>query len=246
MLQGKTVRGAHTADPMIDAASLVGRVVTDVEAYGKNLLIRFDDERSLHTHMKMSGSWYIHRPTDPWRERSARARVVLEVDDAVAVCLRAPVVALLGPREVPSQIETLGPDLLSPSFVPTEGIAGLRAHDDVPLGDAILRQGAVAGAGNIYKSETLFACGADPFAPVAAFTDEELRAILAHARRYLRSNLSKLRPRYRIAGESDRIWVYRRSGLPCFRCGTTILRKRQSALARSTYFCPTCQPARAR
>ena len=69
--------------------------ITAVESVGKNLLIRFDDGLELRTHLRMNGSWHRYRPGERWRRPPARARLVLEVPGAVAVCFDAPVVELL-------------------------------------------------------------------------------------------------------------------------------------------------------
>jgi endonuclease-8 len=120
------------------------------------------------------------------------------------------------------------------------------------IADALLDQRAIAGIGNIYKSETLFAAKVNPFTPVEQLTRDQIESIVAVAATFLRANVSEsghgmstyggLR---RTTGRFDpgaRFWVYRRGGKPCRRCGTPIQRATQGPNARSTYWCQKCQP----
>jgi endonuclease-8 len=121
----------------------------------------------------------------------------------------------------------------------------LRELDGEQLGNALLDQRAVAGIGNVVKSEVAFIERMDPWAPVGAFEDAELRGALATARRLLQANVGGGR---RVTTASARrgqeLWVYGRAGRPCRRCGTLLERRPQGELARLTYWCPRCQPAR--
>jgi endonuclease-8 len=208
-----------------------------VEARGKNLLIRFDDGRALVTHMRMIGSWHLYQPGEPWKKPQRLARAVLATADAVAVCFNAPVVELLSARQLvrSERLRRLGADVLGPAFDASEAARRLAALPEMPIGEVLLLQSALAGVGNIYKSETLFACGADPFAPVAAFSAGEVGEIVTKARELMSANVSR-------SPRPSR--VYRRSGQPCRTCGTRIRMRRQGDAGRSTYWCPRCQPAR--
>jgi endonuclease-8 len=205
--------------------------VTAVESRGKHLLVRFAAGPVLHTHLRMRGSWHLYRPGSAWRRPPRAARVVVETPEAVAVCFAAPVVELLSPAEEAAHpvLRALGPDVMAPGFPVSAVVERLRAHAQAEIGEALLDQTLVAGVGNIYKSETLFACGVDPFAPVATLDDPTLDAIARTAER-----LMKRGPRPRA--------VYGRAGRPCRRCGTLILMRRQGPMGRSTYWCPRCQP----
>ena len=115
----------------------------------------------------------------------------------------------------------------------------IRERDEVPLGEALLDQRAVAGIGNVIKSEALFMERLDPWAPVRAFSEEELRAVLGRAARLLAANTGGGR---RVTtgrrSPAEALWVYLRTGRPCRRCGTLIRARRQGAQARTTYWCP--------
>ena len=102
-----------------------------VESLGKNLLIRFDNGLVIRTHLRMNGSWHRYRPGERWRRPPSRARLVLEVPGAVAVCFDAPVVELLEERAEPlhAPLAGLGPDILTPDFDADEAIRRLRDPD---------------------------------------------------------------------------------------------------------------------
>ena len=173
-----------------DLSVLVGASVEAVEARGKHLLIGFSGGRWLRTHMRMKGSWHRYRPGEPWRLPARRAVCVLETDAAVAVCFDAPVVELLTDAELARHgaLRALGPDLLGAAPDLDEAVRRLRERPAMPLGEALLDQRAVAGIGNVIKSEALFMERLDPWAPVRAFSDVELRAVLERAATLLAAN----------------------------------------------------------
>jgi endonuclease VIII len=230
-----------------DLSVLVGSTVDAVEPRGKHLLIGFSGGRWLRTHMRMKGSWHRYRPGEPWRLPARRAVCVLETDASVAVCFDAPVVELLTDAELVRHgaLRALGPDLLGAAPDMDEAVRRLRHRDAVPLGEALLDQRSVAGIGNVIKSEALFMERLDPWAQVRAFSDEELHAVLRRAAGLLAANTGggrRATTGRRSSGEA--LWVYRRTGRPCRRCGTLIRARRQGTQARTTYWCPSCQGSR--
>jgi endonuclease-8 len=231
-----------------DLSALVGSTVNAVESRGKHLLIGFSDGRWLRTHMRMKGSWHRYAPGERWRLPSRRATCVLETDSAVAVCFDAPVAELLTDAELERHpgLRALGPDLLGATPGIDEAIRRLRNRATVPIAEALLDQRAAAGIGNAIKSEALFMERLDPWAPVSIFSDNELRAVVQRASQLLAANTGgghRVTTGRRSPGES--LWVYRRTGRPCRRCGTLIRARRQGTQARTTYWCPRCQPGKA-
>ena len=243
VLAGKALTRVESPLRAIAGAGLEGRRIEKVEARGKNLLVEFDDGRVLHTHMRMTGAWHVYRPGERWQRPRRQVRVVLATEEFVTVCFDAPVVRLLSPAERTRDavLTALGPDILASDFDYAEARRRLRAFADRPIGEAVMRQSAVAGIGNVYKSETLFLCGVDPFAPVAALSDRALGLVLEKARARMTVNLPGGARGTRPSLTRERTWVYGRSGRPCRRCGTAIRMRRQGADARSTYWCPSCQ-----
>lgn len=244
-LRGKRVLSFESTLPRLAEAGLAGRRVEAVEARGKNLLVRFDDGRALRTHMRMTGSWHIYRPNERWKKPARLARAVLATEDAVAVCFNAPVVELLSARQLArhESLRRLGPDVLAEGFDVEEAVRRIAASGDRPIGEVLILQSALAGVGNIYKSETLFLCSVDPFAPVAAFSEKDIARVVAKARELMSANLDGTPRKTRRTLDGASYWVYARSGKACFRCATRIRMRRQGDAGRSTYWCPGCQPA---
>ena len=230
-----------------DLSTVVAATVVTVEARGKHLFIGFDNGLTLRTHLRMKGSWHRYRPGEPWRLPMRQASAILETAESVAVLFNAPTVELLTDADLrrSKPLRELGPDLLSGSFDAADALRRLRDRGREELGNALLDQRALAGIGNVYKSEVAFLERLDPWAPVAAFTDDQLLGVIRTARRLLQANT---RGGARVTTDSlapgEGLWVYRRSGRPCRRCGTRIEQRRQGDLARLTYWCPRCQPSR--
>ena len=230
------------ADTKVDglpASKLVGQRVEAVEAQGKHLLVRLDSGQVLHTHMKMTGSWHVYRAGERWRRPESQARLTLACGDRVAVCFNAPVVELLQPRAeaLHPGLTGLGPDLLVDPFdVDEVRRRAATRPPDLPIGELLLDQRVVAGIGNIWRCESLFAEGRNPWQPQSALSDDDLDRLVLTASRLMRAQLG---PWQR---EQSRKWVYGRSGRPCRRCGTRIQSRRSGEGARVVYWCPRCQP----
>ena len=253
VLVGREVVAARAAGPgrVPQVGRLVGARIDAVDSVGKHLLVRFDNGLELRTHLRMHGSWHRYRPGEPWRRPAARARLVLEVPGAVAVCFDAPVVELFERRSEPvhPSLSALGPDLLAPSFELSEALLRLRRPERAgrPIAEALVDQRALAGIGNVYKCEALFIERVSPFAAVEALDDATLERLLSTARRLLRENAERSSGPERVTTGARRravgpLWVYGRTGRPCRRCGSRIEAARQGReLPRMTWWCPTCQ-----
>jgi endonuclease-8 len=223
---------------------LEGRRVESVESRGKHLVIGFSGGLWLRTHLRMRGSWHRYRPGEAWRLPARRASAVLRTGSAVAVCFDAPEVELLTASELARHpaLSALGPDLLGRSFDADEAVRRMRARPSVTLGEVLLDQRAVAGIGNVVKSEVCFLERLDPFAPVSSIPEPSLHGALATARRLLRANVrGGRRVTTGVDAPGRSLWVYGRAGRPCRRCGTLLRRRPQGEQARLTYWCPRCQ-----
>lgn len=235
-----------------DAARLVGdrprpgERIEAVEARGKHLLVHFSGGLTLRTHMKMTGSWHLYRVGERWRKGAHLVRALVEADSGwVAVCFQAPVVETYHRAAgEPLALAALGPDLTAPDpdLAAALARAASVAAGDTEVADLLLDQRVAAGIGNVYKSEVLFLHGVDPFTPVADVDADVLGRIFATAHQLLRANLSRSR---RVTYRGG-VAVYGRQGQPCPRCATPVRMRRQGAMARSTYWCPTCQPGAGR
>ena len=252
-LVGRTVTAARASGPgpIPQVHRVVGHEITAVDAMGKNLLIRFDGGLEIRTHLRMNGSWHRYRPGERWRRPPTHARLVLEVPGAIAVCFDAPVVELLEVRAeaLHPALAGLGPDLLSPDFDADEAIRRLRdpSRAATSIAETLLDQRALAGIGNVYKSEVLWIEGVSPFAATSDVPDDALVRLVVTARRLLLANVATTRGPERVTTTGDRgapgpLYVYGRAGRPCRRCRTPITRARQGReLPRLTFWCPACQ-----
>jgi endonuclease VIII len=209
--------------------------------------------------MRMSGSWHLYRVGERWQRSRREMRAVVATAEFEAVAFNVPVAKFYTADALArhSEIPKLGPDLLGAEFAEDEAKARLLAHGDQEIANVLLNQRVMAGLGNVYKSEVLFACGVHPFRLVRTLAPAEVECILDRAQRFLEANAkhgadngmvtySGQRRTTRADDPGARLWVYRRQAKECRRCGAAILMRRQGTGARSTYWCPVCQPESAR
>jgi endonuclease-8 len=219
-----------------DTVPIRGRTIERVDARGKHLLIWFSGDLVLRTHMRMHGSWHIYRPGERWQRPRADMRIVIGTNEYEAVAFSVPVADLTSARELEraGPVRDLGPDILADRFDAAEVARRIEALHEAEIGDALLNQQIVAGIGNIFKSESLFAARLNPFARVGELSRADIERVVDAARRLMRASATQ-----RPADFS----VYGRAGRACRRCGTAIARRKQGEHARVTYWCARCQPA---
>jgi len=216
---------------------LAGRAVTAVDAIGKHLLLRFEGDLVIHSHLRMTGSWGTYRAGQRWRRSPGRAWFVARARGGEAVQFDGPVLELMTAARARAdrRIAGLGPDILAPELDEERFLRRLRADDPTrPIGDALLDQRTIAGIGNLWKCEGCFAAGIDPWRPAGQVSDEEALRIVRETRpRMQRSARDGFQKRFEQ--------VYGRSGRPCPRCGARIRRRGQWEDNRPTFWCPQCQ-----
>ena len=207
------------------AERLDGRRLLAVEAAGKNLLLRFEGDIVLRSHLRMRGRWQVRavgsrRVGTPW--------LVLSGTDREAVLWNGPVLELND-----RAVRRLGPDVLDEPPAFDEMLANLRAEpQERTVGEALLDQRVVAGIGNLWKAEALWEARVSPWRRLGDVGDNELRRVLETAHRLMRAS---------AAGERVQRRVYRRAGRACQRCGTAIRSRGQGDGNRIVYWCPSCQ-----
>lgn len=259
VLAGHVVTRFETAYAHIDRVNvdtpITGRIVEKCESAGKHLLIRFSGDLILRTHMRMNGSWHLYRHGERWWRGPHAMRVRIDTADWVAVAFNVPVAEFVTPRQLETRdpVAQLGPDLLGVEFDRDEAIRRIVASAARPIAMTLLDQRVVAGIGNVYKSEVLFLSGVHPEVPSSAVSLPVLEAMMDTARRLLRDNVVEgtsgqiqtyrnLR-QFSVGSSNDEsLWVYGRRDKPCRKCATPIEMKKMGLEARSTYWCPTCQP----
>jgi endonuclease VIII len=203
------------------AERIDGKRLEQVEARGKNLLLRFEGGLVVRSHLRMSGRWQVQPAGRPI---VGRPWLVLRTAEWQAVQRNGPVLEL-GTR----RLARLGPDIMEDPPATAAMLARLRSVDqDRELGDALLDQTLVSGIGNKWKAEALFEVSLSPWSRLREVRDDELESLLQTASRLMR-------------GPRRRNRVYRRSARPCPRCGTTIRSRGQGENARMAYWCPSCQ-----
>ena len=243
--------------PAYATLDLRGRRVEGTLARGKHLLTRVAAAEpsdptgaqrpaagplTLHTHLRMEGSWHLYRPGSRWRRPAHEARVVLRTQAWTAVGFALGVVEVVDRDAEDSVVGHLGPDLLGPDWDEEEALRRLRADPARPVGEAILDQRNLAGIGNLYKSELCFLAGVHPRLPVGEVPD--LPRLVRRARAALDAN--KERVAQTLTGDlrtGRQTWVYRRDGRPCRRCGTRVRVEEHGPTGqeRASYWCPSCQ-----
>ena len=246
-LTGHTLTLTDFRVPALATVDLTGGMPIRTLARGKHLLTRIDHEQAwtLHTHLKMEGSWHLYAGRDKWRRPVDQARVVLGIEGRTAVGFSLGIVELV-PRHAEAELTAhLGPDLLGPDWDEAEALTRLGRVPERPVGEALLDQTNLAGVGNMYMAELCFTSGIHPTTAVGSVPDlprlvRRARLMLeANKARAIQSTTGDLRPR-------ERMWVYRRDASPCRRCGTPV---RVAMVGppdrqRAAYWCPSCQPMR--
>jgi endonuclease VIII len=222
VLVGTTIVRATTQGLERD---LDGRTITAVSAHGKHLLIDLDDATRIRIHLGMTGR--IRTQTTPARGSPGDLSLVLETAGLTAVFRRARTIEIAARRAPMRDVKlaSLGPDILAPAF-DVDAAAERALARTGTVSEVLLDQRVVAGIGNIYKNEALWACRVDPRAQIAQLDRATVATLFATAR-------SRMQTRDRTRH------VYQRTGEPCERCSTTIVRG--EVAGRTTWWCPRCQ-----
>jgi endonuclease-8 len=243
-LAGSVLTRSDFRVPRFAAVDLSGQTVTEVVSRGKHMLTRTDGGVSVHTHFKMEGSWNLYRQGSRWSGGPGHwIRAVLETSRWCAVGYRLAIVEVLPTAEEAGVVGHLGPDLLGADWDLARALANLGHDQQMAIGDVLLDQRNLAGIGNLYKNETLFLSGLNPWTRVADVPDLEKVVILAQ--RLLSSNTAHwTQTTTGNTSKGDRLWVFERGGRPCRRCGTPVRMSEQGkpGQERPTYWCPNCQP----
>jgi formamidopyrimidine-DNA glycosylase len=257
---GRTIRGVRLSGLKLRERvrpdlprRLIGLRFVSTRRRGKYLLLELDGGLTLLSHLGMSGRWLFNprppRPAPPHvhaRIRFADGSQLWFQDARRFGLLR---LVETGRLAADPSLAALGPD---PVAEPPTGAAlhALAAGARVSIKTFLLDQRRIAGIGNIYASEILHRAGVDPRTRAGAVRPEhwaavarETGAVLGEAIERFGTTFSAYRTLWNEPGSNgENLRVYDRSGEPCRACGTAIRRIVQGA--RSTFYCPRCQPAR--
>ena len=241
-LAGRVLTRSDFRVPRFATADLSGQTVTETASRGKHLLTRTDAGITVHTHLRMDGSWRV-RPAAERASGGHRIRLILANDTWQAVGYLLGVVEILPTAAEQRAVGHLGPDLLGPDWDPAEAERRLRADPARPVGEALLDQRNLAGIGNILQGRDAVPARGQSVAP-GRRSRRPRRALVELAQRLLDAN--KERSGIVTTGSQRRgeeTWVYGRAGQPCRRCGTPVRSADQGRdpEGRVTYWCPSCQ-----
>ena len=246
MLAGRVPEEILTPHPRHGAdrwpERLAGRAVRGAQARGKHLLVRFEGDLTLHSHLRMTGSWGVYERGRRWHRAPHRAWLVLRLGEWEVVQFDGPVLELMSEVRVRAdrRLADLGPDVFGESFEAAVFLRRLRNDDpNRRIGDALLDQRILAGIGNVWKAEACFAVALDPWHLAGQVSDEQALAVVDFIRDHIagaQRESDGARPR---AARPHA--VYKRAGEPCLRCSSTIRARGQGENNRITYWCPGCQ-----
>lgn len=229
--------------------ALPGRKITRISRRARYIVAALDNGAALVIHLGMTGVVRIEKPDVPRRKHE---HVFLYLDDGMV--FRFEDVRRFGSLEVhplgrtglPEMFSAFGVEPLSAAFTP-EYLFGRSRGVKTPVKNFLMDNTVVAGIGNIYAAETLFAAGVDPRRKTGTLTREQCRKIVRNARRILRgairaggTTVSDFR---QVDGSEGKftvsLQVYGKAGRPCPVCGTLLDQVRIGG--RSSVFCPRCQ-----
>ncbi|MDH6180948.1 endonuclease-8 [Microbacteriaceae bacterium SG_E_30_P1] len=240
-LAGTVLTRCDIRVPKFATTDLTGSPVHEVIPRGKHLLMRVG-EYTLHSHLKMEGSWHLYRHDTRWQRPAWQARAILETESVVAVGFELGLFEVIRTSDEDEAVGYLGPDLLGPDWDPDTALANLRAAPEREIGLAVLDQRVLAGLGNVYRAELCFLRGVLPTRPVGDVNDLERMVDLAH--RLILANRDRVERTTTGNLQRDRTWVYGRGGRPCLRCGTRIMVGElgdSPTMLRTVWWCPRCQ-----
>ena len=240
---GGVVERSVTRDPRIANVDLAGRTLVEADAYGKHLFVRFDDGRTMHAHLLMTGSFCVGRPS---REPEWKRRVELWIGDGRLTGESVPSLEMVPTADERAITDRLGPDLCSTSGAPDPRAIAERLRNVAPcepLAGALLDQQHVAGFGNIYVNDVPFIVGVGPHQPIA--TIDGLDDLVAIGTALIRANAE--RGPQNTTGRrlaSDARWVHGAGHRRCPVCGTRLMHESgdRTPWGRSITWCPQCQP----
>ena len=248
LLKGRSITATSPQGRFAEGAALLnGRTVENVDAYGKHLFYRWSGGLILHVHLGLYGAFRTFEGEAP--PPTAGTRLELRTGDLTLRLAGPTACDLIDPPEEAALRARLGPDPMRRGADGEEVWQALQRRT-TPIGAALLDQSVVAGVGNVYRAEVLFVCGIAPERPARDLEREEFDCVWTNLLRMLRDgvrdgkiitvNPAELGITKRRMTLEDWRYVYRRTGLPCRRCGTPIVQWELGA--RQMYACPVCQP----
>lgn len=249
-LHGHTLTSTDLRVPSLATTDFTGSEVQSVGSYGKHLLIRITSQRiepvTLHSHLRMEGSWHLYRPGARWRGGPTHEiRAILRTESSVAVGYRLAELALAPTAdEHQAFLAHLGPDILGPDFDATLAQRNLLSDPNRGIAEALLDQRVVAGLGMNYVAEVCFLTGVHPLDQVGEIAAARILELGVRLLQSNRGRASRVTTGRQTRGASS--WVHGRR--TCLRCGSRLARVTvgRPPQDRQIVCCPQCQPSRTR
>lgn len=241
-----------------EAALLDGSVLQGAESAGKHLFVDLDGDHIVHVHLGLIGSFDVTTGAAdlPAPVGQVRLRLAAPYPDgtwAYADLRGATRCALITPERRDEVIAGLGPDPLRADADPDVAWQRIR-RSDRSIGDLLMDQAVLAGVGNVYRAEVLFRHRIHPLRPGRTLRRGQFAAIwqdlvVLMAEGVRTGRIDTVRPEHtpeamgRLPRKDDHggeVYVYRRTGQPCFVCGASV--RTDVLKARNSFWCPRCQP----
>lgn len=256
---GRRVRVSSPQGRFEDSAALLdGHVLEDAESWGKHLFVAFQDERLVHVHLGLYGTFAVHPSVEEVPPPVGQVRLRLVAQDArgasYADLRGATACDLITHEQRDAVVGRLGPDPLRRGQDPDRAWERIR-RSRAPIGGLLMDQSVLAGVGNVYRAEVLFRHRTHPLRPGNTLQVGRWRAMWADlvdllAEGVRTGRIDTVRPEHtpeamgRPARRDDHggeVYVYRRTGQSCHVCGAVV---RTAVLQqRNLFWCPRCQPA---
>ncbi|MDO5710504.1 MAG: DNA-formamidopyrimidine glycosylase family protein [Micrococcales bacterium] len=228
--------------PSLATVDLTSASTIEVTALGKHLLHRLDSGLTLHSHLRMDGTWRVRPPHEPI-SRHHLIRAVLGTARATAVGRSLGMLDLVPTSQEHTLVGHLGPDILDRAWG-TGPVVDRIAADSRPLAQTLLDQRVLAGLGTFWVSEALYAEQLHPWRPGSALVPDHLGQVLDWARRRMRVSARtgiQTATGHNQGGALGA--VHARSGRPCRRCaqGVRVALVGAAPQERTIFYCPSCQ-----
>ncbi len=250
---GRPVRVSSPQGRFADSAALLdGSHLLTADSTGKHLFVDFEGDRVVHVHLGLIGSFDVRSGAAGAAVGQVRLRLVN--DTAYADLRGATRCDLVTPERREAVLATLGPDPLRAGEDPARAWSRIR-NSQRPIGDLLMDQAVLAGVGNVYRAEVLFRHRTHPLRPGSTLRSGQFRAMwddLVELMGYgvQTGRIDTVRPEHspeamgrppRQDDHGGEVYAYRRTGLPCLVCGSTI--RTQVLVGRNMFWCSRCQPA---
>ncbi len=254
---GRVVRAGSPQGRFADSAALIdGQVLAGAEAWGKNLFVGFPDERFVHIHLGLYGKLDVHTGAAdvPPAVGQVRLRLVARDGDHLSYAdLRgATTCELVTAGQRDALVARSGPDPLRDDADPDRAWERIR-RSKAPIGGLLMDQAVLAGVGNVYRAEVLFRHRMDPMRPGNTLRRGQWQAMWDDLVELMHEGvrtgrIDTVRPEHtpeamgrppRKDDHGGEVYVYRRNGMACHVCGSTI--RTTELQGRNLFWCPRCQ-----